>query len=424
MVRRTPIVDVILRVSKRTVSAVLFLLVLFNANDYLAHGQVTGSSLGYFYEVQRFPGPAQDSTWVQFYISIPYSNLVFVQSGSGHKAGVTFNLFVLKDNDVYFESSVGREVEVETYADTQDDSTFLHFSEGTLLARGEYKIVTEARDKNVGLSDFHERPLIVASNRRGEIVVGDILNLNASVSPQNAAYSDLQIVPQNINRNDFYLMSEAWIPVDPSQVDLMATWFENGRKVREEPLEFVRRDNLIRIFRYYDITEIKQGHFTVEFNVSAEKLKKKTAKIDLEIFKQTQYLGEASLDLAIQQLDYIADGVIYDSLRNAKTLEAKQNWFERYWQVNFPSQDSLRNPIREEYYQRARYADRAFGNGMDGWRTDRGRIHMVYGFPDEVTNSADNRMRRYQIWEYQSIRRQFVFFDEFGSGDFRLIREY
>ena len=40
--------------------------------------------------------------------------------------------------------------------------------------------------------------------------------------------------------------------------------------------------------------------------------------------------------------------------------------------------------IKEEHYRRIAYANERFASGIPGWKTDRGRIYIVYGPPDEI----------------------------------------
>ncbi len=60
---------------------------------------------------------------------------------------------------------------------------------------------------------------------------------------------------------------------------------------------------------------------------------------------------------------------------------------------------------------------------MDGWRTDRGRIFIRYGSPDEVLSRPQaGSTRPYEVWKYTRVRpRKFVFFDATAFGHYELI---
>jgi GWxTD domain-containing protein len=64
--------------------------------------------------------------------------------------------------------------------------------------------------------------------------------------------------------------------------------------------------------------------------------------------------------------------------------EERDNFIEAFWQRRDPTPDTEENEYNEEHYQRIAYANEHFAAGVAGWRTDRGRIYIVFGKPDEI----------------------------------------
>ena len=64
--------------------------------------------------------------------------------------------------------------------------------------------------------------------------------------------------------------------------------------------------------------------------------------------------------------------------------EERDNFIEAFWQRRDPTPDTEENEYKEEHYQRIAYANEHFAAGVPGWRTDRGRIYIVFGKADEV----------------------------------------
>ena len=70
-------------------------------------------------------------------------------------------------------------------------------------------------------------------------------------------------------------------------------------------------------------------------------------------------------------------------------------------------------------------ANQKFGNAMgEGWKTDRGRVLIIYGLPDEIErfpNTIDTKP--YVIWRYHNLEggAEFIFFDRNGFGRYELI---
>ena len=64
--------------------------------------------------------------------------------------------------------------------------------------------------------------------------------------------------------------------------------------------------------------------------------------------------------------------------------EERDNFIEAFWQRRDPTPDTEENEFKEEHYRRIAYANEHFAAGVPGWKTDRGRMYIMYGAPDEI----------------------------------------
>jgi GWxTD domain-containing protein len=64
--------------------------------------------------------------------------------------------------------------------------------------------------------------------------------------------------------------------------------------------------------------------------------------------------------------------------------EEREQFIEAFWDRRNPNPDSEDNEFKDEHYRRIEYANERFAAGKPGWMTDRGRIYIVYGPPDEI----------------------------------------
>ena len=64
--------------------------------------------------------------------------------------------------------------------------------------------------------------------------------------------------------------------------------------------------------------------------------------------------------------------------------EERDNFIEQFWQRRDPTPDTEENEYKEEHYQRIAYANEHFAAGIPGWKSDRGRIYIMYGKADEI----------------------------------------
>src|SRR5450432_82024 len=64
--------------------------------------------------------------------------------------------------------------------------------------------------------------------------------------------------------------------------------------------------------------------------------------------------------------------------------EEREKFIESFWDRRNPNPDSEDNEFKDEHYRRIEYANEHYYAGKPGWKTDRGRIYIVYGPPDEI----------------------------------------
>jgi GWxTD domain-containing protein len=64
--------------------------------------------------------------------------------------------------------------------------------------------------------------------------------------------------------------------------------------------------------------------------------------------------------------------------------EERDQFIEQFWLRRNPDPDSPENAYKEEHYRRIAYANEHFAAGIPGWKTDRGRIYIMWGAPDQI----------------------------------------
>lgn len=132
---------------------------------------------------------------------------------------------------------------------------------------------------------------------------------------------------------------------------------------------------------------------------------------------------------AIQQLELITSGSELDAIKVATTPEARQKAYDEFWAKNDPTPGTLDNEWQREFNRRVAYANRHFeAMRREGWRTDRGRIYIQRGEPDQIDDvPMSPSYPPYQIWHYyqvEALYRRYTFVDENFDGDYRLIFPY
>jgi GWxTD domain-containing protein len=105
-------------------------------------------------------------------------------------------------------------------------------------------------------------------------------------------------------------------------------------------------------------------------------------------------------------------------------------FIEAFWKQRDPIPETPENEFKTEHFRRITYANRYLGRDAPrpGWRTDRGRIYIILGEPNDIQR-FEGKSSTYdtEIWFYQGKTAlglpegfNVVFFRESGSGEYRL----
>src|SRR5579862_6695778 len=85
-----------------------------------------------------------------------------------------------------------------------------------------------------------------------------------------------------------------------------------------------------------------------------------------------------------EDVTYIITPEERSSFLKLQTNEERESFIEGFWQRRNPDPDSPENTFKEEHYRRIAYANEHFASGIPGWKTDRGKIYIMWGPADEV----------------------------------------
>ena len=84
-----------------------------------------------------------------------------------------------------------------------------------------------------------------------------------------------------------------------------------------------------------------------------------------------------------EEVPYIITSEERAAFKKLSTDDEREQFIENFWERRNPNPGSPENEFKEEYYRRIAYANEHYASGIPGWKTDRGRIYIMYGPPDE-----------------------------------------
>ena len=143
-----------------------------------------------------------------------------------------------------------------------------------------------------------------------------------------------------------------------------------------------------------------------------------------------------------EEVPYIITNEERSAFLQLQTNEEREQFIEGFWQRRDPTPDTVENEFKEEHYRRIAYANERFSSGIPGWRTDRGRMYIMWGPPDSIeSHSAGSTYDRpmsegggqttvygFDDWNYhymegigQNITIEFV--DPTGTGEYHITND-
>jgi GWxTD domain-containing protein len=166
-------------------------------------------------------------------------------------------------------------------------------------------------------------------------------------------------------------------------------------------------------------------------------------KLDKE---QKRKLKKAAKELDTPYKQWLNEDVVYiiapeerQAFLQLETNEEREQFIEQFWLRRSSNPDLLDNDFKEEHYRRIAYANEHYASGIPGWKTDRGRMYIMWGPADEVEShptggTYDRPMEEgggstttypWETWRYrymEGIGENVIweFVDPSGSGEYRL----
>jgi GWxTD domain-containing protein len=127
--------------------------------------------------------------------------------------------------------------------------------------------------------------------------------------------------------------------------------------------------------------------------------------------------------LAVDAVRHIATEEELDSMTafsSSKSVKA----FRAFWHKRNPDTTRAFNPAMAEYYRRVDETIKRFSstNGMDGYKTDRGRIYILFGSPSITNRLLKPNSAPTEIWTYEKLKRRFTFTDQRKTGNYILMK--
>ncbi|MFA8342167.1 MAG: GWxTD domain-containing protein [Rhodothermaceae bacterium] len=402
----------------------LFVVLLFTCN--LIFGQLgnlqkkENKLLPKFYVDVINSAPALNGkTKVDIYFQFPYSSLQFVKSDNKYTASFTLTVEAINDEDDIIATDLADEfLETTTYESTISSNSQKISIRSFELKEGEYNFKITLLD-NESSQQFTTNLTHVVTNSNTPIFLSNLLLIRNSIEIDGRE----QLIP-NISKF-----------ITNSQTNLSFYFNVTSNTDTTINLRYKLTDAADKkLFDLSSDEKLTKGINPIvktltQLNLTLGKYKLEVFNTAIPVVKEFNVMLDGfpssvvNLDNAIQQLKYIASVGEIDELENdTLSYSQKLDKFIHFWKSRDPDPSTKLNEILLEYYKRVEFANNRFKNFRPGWKTDMGFVYIVFGPPEMIESKPFNSgSKPYEIWYYNTINKRFLFMDESGFGDYRLL---
>lgn len=400
-----------------------------------------------------------ESTYVEVYCAAQRKGIQFEELNGVYRGALYFYV-EMSDHSGKMIDSVGSWLPVSSkYLEDIDSESVRVFNViGRVMLPGNYKMKLTAVDGLSRKTGFATFELNVRDFKSETLNLSD-LELAYDIAPMKSdtifsplIKADRRIVP-NPNKyfsNDdtlFFFYAEVYNlvqrPEGSDEFEIKMTLLDSyGYEVREYPLERHKKPGTTAVItKGLPSRGLPGGNY--ELSVRVEDIatgrkvtssKKFTLIYGFDQLTPTMASPDSfSVDdanLMEQVIRYITskeEKVTYSQLN----LDGKKNFLAAFWDRNNPKRGSKINSYKNEMFRRFVYANHFYSNSLlnrtDGWSTDRGRIYITYGQPDQIDrNPSAMGDKPYERWYWDRLPGQSggnycIFVDETGYGNYRLV---
>jgi GWxTD domain-containing protein len=403
----------------------LFGSILSAQVEYSSGKNTFVNSSGFFVDYAGYKSEIANKTRIDVFVQVPYSNISFIKKDDRFLGGfnVTLTFWDEGKNSIIFERNWKEKVTTDDFSQTLAKSNFFITYKSYDLLPGKYVLKCIVEDSDSRRISSREFPL------------------NVREIPDTLGLSDLMLISEIVKNSEGDKIIPNISGAVTSKQTSLSFYFDIYSSTKEDVvLEYTLNDLKKNVsLKQEDPRTIKPGTNSIthtinnaSFSVGNFSLsitlkdvnRKEINSTSKSFVSKIEGIPSAinDLDKAIAQMIYIASPAELDYIKEAKEIQERMDRFMAFWDKRKPNPKVEENPILNEYYRRVEYANKNFKGFGEGWHSDMGMIFITFGPPSYVErHPLDMNSKPYEIWEYYELNRSFVFLDQTGFGDYRLL---
>ncbi|GAB4168090.1 MAG: hypothetical protein Kow00108_00980 [Calditrichia bacterium] len=414
---------------------IIFILLIIIGNITVGFGQYKGtpnlSGVGMpYFEADFITSFDQDSStrFQELILQILNDDLTFVATDSGFTAKIEIEISAVKDGDIVYNNTIRKQYIEKDFVRTNSRTIKQTIIEKLYLEPAKYQFVILFRDMftQQKIKRTFEKEIVDWKNNTlamsSLLFYSEINKIDGKILPASAPN-----ILKNFNDDNpnIYVNFKIFSSDTVQPVRLTIQLISAEKWVEREYSSEIKIHNALQDY-WFKIKKENLEKSIYNLNIQISQGEKRISRVQgISFFWSEAPTNISSLDKALEQMRYIVTG---DTLGKLKRMsyQSKKEFFKSFWKQMDPDPTTKKNELMDEYFKRVNYANYKFSaTGKDGWETDRGRIFIKFGPPDEIDNySTQFNEDNYQIWRYYNLKKEFLFIDRTGFGYYELHPDY
>ncbi|MCD6181196.1 MAG: GWxTD domain-containing protein [Candidatus Cloacimonetes bacterium] len=380
-------------------------------------------------------------TVIEVNYKIPYRDLLFNRTDQGFTADITIAVSLQQQgNTVYSFDPMPAKIILENEDMTKTDNGYLD-KIVLPMKRDGYDLLVQITDtgSNESTSEVVPLPLLAPDG-----LISD-LEMSAAIVADTSSYRARFIrggmrfdvephhIFDNTRHSSFFIYFEIRnFGLDAQGVSDLSesvVVMRNGEEVETLSGKINKSSALINRIKEIQISDYEPGLYNIIMIVTDE-ITGKTMQVQ-DYFSVIEHSGHLTrmlndLEKEFKLVQYFLPDV-KKSTWDGLSEKGKRNFINRFWVSRDYEPSTTKNEFYDDIKERLAYTNQHFSFFSDGWESDRGRLYIKYGKPDETKKgetefSLQSQSRDYIIWRYEGTRQtSYIFMDNSGTGNFRLI---
>jgi len=383
-------------------------------------------------------------TWMEFYYKIPYNELTFIKKEELFEAQLRTEVDVTSTSgDTIVRDKWDSRSTIRSYEEAKRGDAFLLNQFEIPLDPGDYLFNFSLTDLNSKNRGFLKRVLHIPSYAKTEVLSLSDIEFSNSISSDTTSSvfnkNGIKILPNPTRIYggkapllytycEIYNLSQE-AQGKPSNYSVEYSLMDSvGNLIKKLPIKENQKPGKTTVeVGGVNLVTFKPGKYILQIKVF-DHLNKAIAIREGPFFIEKPQAMAQVLELKDEQeyydkIEYFATS---EELKIYKSLEpeGKKRFLENFWKKKDPNPNTGENEFLQEFGRRYLYANQRFSSGFKkGSETDRGRIYIKYGPPDEIEpHPADLTYRAHEIWFYYGKGgKKFIFVDTTGFGKYDLL---